>query len=64
MEVRIFLCHVRFYSRFIDDFTKIDAPLFKFLTKDVKFPWNKYCQDAFKGINEKITMDPMLKEPC
>ena len=34
-EVRIFLGHVDYYRRFIENFTKIVAPMFKLLTKDV-----------------------------
>jgi hypothetical protein len=36
-EVRIFLGHVGYYRRFIENFTKIVAPMFGFLTKDVDF---------------------------
>ena len=34
-EVRIFLGHAGYYRRFIENFTKIVAPMFKLLTKDV-----------------------------
>ena len=34
-EVRRFLGHVGYYRRFIENFTKIVAPMFKMLTKDV-----------------------------
>lgn len=33
-EVIIFLGHAGYYRRFIENFTKIIAPMFKFLTKD------------------------------
>ena len=36
-EVRIFLGHVGYYRRFIENFTKIVAPLFKMLMKDIEF---------------------------
>ena len=36
-EVRIFLGHVGYYRHFIENFTKIDAPMFKLLIKDVEF---------------------------
>ena len=38
-EVRIFLGHAGYYRRFIENFTKIDAPMFGLLTKDVDFLW-------------------------
>ena len=36
-EVRIFLGHAGYYHHFIENFTKIVAPMFKFITKDVEF---------------------------
>ena len=35
--VRSFLGHVGYYCRFIENFTKIAALMFKFLTKDAEF---------------------------
>ena len=34
-EVRFFLGHAGYYRCFIENFTKIVAPMFKLLTKDV-----------------------------
>ena len=42
-EVRSFLRHAGYYHRFIKDFTKIVAPLFKLLVKDVNFIWDDSC---------------------
>ena len=36
-EVRSFLGHAGYYHRFIENFTKIVAPMFKLLTKDTEF---------------------------
>ena len=36
-EVRSYLGHVGYYRRFLENFTKIAAPMFKFLIKDVEF---------------------------
>ena len=38
-EVRRFLGHVGYYRHFIENFTKIVAPMFKLLIKDVEFQW-------------------------
>ena len=46
-EVRIFLGHAGYYRRFIENFTKIASPMFKFLIKYVEFQWTEYCQNAF-----------------
>ena len=42
-EVRSFLGHVGYYRRFIDNFTKIAAPLFKLLAKEIGFCWDQHC---------------------
>ena len=47
-EVRSFLGHVGYYYRFIENFTKIVAPMFKLLTKDVEFQWTESCQNYLK----------------
>ena len=40
-EVRIFLGHAGYYRRFIENFTKISAPMFTLLMKDIEFQWNE-----------------------
>ena len=49
-EVKSFLGHVGYYRRFIENFTKIAAPLFKFLFKDVNFCWDQCFQLAFETL--------------
>ena len=43
-EVRGFLGHVGYYRRFIENFSKIAAPLFQILAKDSEFSWTTACQ--------------------
>ena len=38
-ELRIFLGHEGYYRRFIENLTKIAAPLFKLLMNDIEFQW-------------------------
>ena len=45
-----FLGHAGYYRGFIVNFTKIEAPLFKFLVKDVDFCWDRYCQLDFETL--------------
>ena len=42
-EVRIFLGHAGYYRPFIENVTKIVAPMFNLLTKDVEFQWTESC---------------------
>ena len=62
-EVRRFLGHVGYYHRFIENFTKIVAPMFKLLTKDVEFQWTESCQNAFEILKAKLLVAPILRGP-
>ena len=42
-EVHSFLGNVGYYRRFIENFSKLDSPLFSLLMKDVQFTWNEAC---------------------
>ena len=39
--IRSFLGHVRFYRRFIKDFSKVSRPLCRLLEKDTKFKYDE-----------------------
>ena len=62
-EVRSFLGHVGYYRHFIENFTKIDAPMFKLLTKDTEFQWIESCQNAFEILKAKLLVAPILRCP-
>ncbi|CAN6695152.1 unnamed protein product [Malus baccata var. baccata] len=62
-EVRSFLGHVRFYRRFIKDFSKISTPLCRLLQKDVTFDFNEECEKAFKHLKEMLTSAPIIRPP-
>ena len=62
-EVRSFLGHVGYYRRFIENFTKIAAPMFKLLTKDAYFQWDSPCQEAFDTLKAKLSVTPVLRGP-
>lgn len=46
-EVGSFLGHAWYYRRFIENFAKIVAPMFKLLTKDAYFLLDTFCQNVF-----------------
>nr|XP_027118569.1 uncharacterized protein LOC113735782 [Coffea arabica] len=62
-EVRSFLGHAGFYRRFIKDFSKIEAPLFKLLQKDIAFDFTEECKGAFDRLKESLTSPPIIQPP-
>ena len=62
-EVRIFLGHSSYYWRFIKYFSKLESPLFKLLSKDVKFNWIDKCQFDFVDLNKLVYKAPILCDP-
>ena len=62
-EVRIFLGHAGYHRRFIANFTKIEAPLFKLLAKDIGFCWDQHCQAAFDTLKTKLSSTLVLRGP-
>ena len=62
-EVRSFLDHAGYYRHFIENFTKINAPLFKLLMKDIEFQWTESCQSAFEVLKSKLSVAPILMGP-
>ena len=61
--MRRFLGHAGYYCHFIGNFTKIVAPMFKFLIKDVEFQWIESCQNAFEILKAKLSVAPILRGP-
>ena len=62
-EVRSFLRHAGYYRRFIANFTKIAAPLFKLLAKASGFCWDQHCQTAFDTLKSELSSTPVLRGP-
>ena len=46
-EVRIFLDHASYYSRFIEKKFKLESPLFTLIMKDAQFVWTDTCHETF-----------------
>jgi hypothetical protein len=62
-EVRIFLGHAGYYSRFIPNFTSLATPLFKLLSKEAEFKWDDECQISFEILKQKLSTTPILRGP-
>ena len=46
-KIRSFLELAGYYRRFIENFSKIAAPMTKLTRKEVKFDWDDRCEEAF-----------------
>jgi hypothetical protein len=62
-ELRAFLGLASYYRRFIENFSKKAAPLFKLLQKDVLFIWTDKHQQVFDWLKYRLTTAPILQYP-
>ena len=46
-EICSFLGLVGYYRRFIEDFSRLAAPMMRLTRNEVKFEWNDLCEKAF-----------------
>nr|GEX34264.1 reverse transcriptase domain-containing protein [Tanacetum cinerariifolium] len=61
--VQCFLGHVRFYRRFIQDFSKIARPMTHLLENETPFIFSKECIEVFNTLKEKLTEALVLVAP-
>ena len=61
--VRSFLGHTGFYSRFIQDFSKVSKPLSNLLMQCVMFEFNEPCMNASELLKKKLTSAPIVVAP-
>ena len=62
-EIRSFLGLARYYRRFIEDFSRLAAPMKRLTQKEVKFKWNDRCEKAFQELKRRLTSDLILIVP-
>ena len=62
-HVRSFIGLCSYYRRFIKDFSRIAAPLYKLTYKDVGFKWTIGCERSFQLLKQKLTCTPILAFP-
>ena len=55
--------HVRFYKRFIKDFSKISRPLSRLLEKDANFDFDESCRSTFEEIKSRLAIGPIMATP-
>ena len=62
-EIRSFLGLARYYRRFIEDFSRLAAPMTRLIRKEVKFNWDDRCEEAFQELKRRLTSAPILIVP-
>ena len=49
------------YRRFIKNYSKVAAPVFALLRKNIAFEWSTECQQAFDYLKTRLVQHPILK---
>ena len=62
-KIRSLLGMARYYRRFIEDFSRIAAPITRLTRKEVKFDWDDRCEEAFQELKRRLTSAPILIVP-
>ena len=58
-EIRSFLGLAGYYRRFIEDFSRIEAPMTRLTRKEVKFEWDDQCEETFQELKTRLTSAPI-----
>ena len=58
-----FLGLAGYYRRFIEDFSRLAAPMMRLTRKEVKFKYNDRCEKAFQELKRRLTSTPILIVP-
>ena len=59
-KIRSFLGLAGYYRRFIEDFSRLAAPMTRLTRKEVKFDWDDRCEEAFQELKRRLTSAPIL----
>ena len=62
-EIRNFLGLAGYYRRFIEDFSRLTAPMKRLTRREVKFEWNGLCEKAFLELKRRLTSSPIMIVP-
>ena len=62
-EIRSFLGLAGYYRKFVEGFSRIEAPLTKPTRKDVKYDWVDACPKSFEELKDRLTSAPVLALP-
>ena len=59
-EIHSFLGLDRYYRRFIEDFSRLTAPMTRLTRKGVKFEWDELCERTLHELKRRLTTAPVL----
>ena len=59
-EIRSFLGFTRYCRRFIEDFSRLAAPMTRLTWMEDKYEWNDPCERAFQKLKRRLTSAPIL----
>ena len=62
-EIRSFLGLGGYYRRFIEDFSRLAAPMPRLTRKEVKFDWDGRCKEAFQELKRRLISTLILIVP-
>ena len=62
-KIHSFLGLAGYYRRFIEDFSRLAAPMTKLNRKGVKFEWDDLCEKEFQELKRRLTSAPILIVP-
>ena len=54
-EIKSFLGLAGYYRRFVQDFSKIAAPMTKLTQKNQKFVWSDQCEESFTELSTSVS---------
>ena len=63
IEIISFLGLTGYYRIFVQDFSRIVAPMTCLTQKNAKFVWSDACENSFQLLKEKLTTAPVLTLP-
>ena len=62
-EIRSFLGLAGYYKSFIEDFSRLAAPMTRLTWTEVKFEWNDLCEKTFQKLKNRLTSAPIFVVP-
>ena len=62
-EIRSFLGLAGYYRRFVQNFSKVSAPLTNLTKKVTRYEWTGQCKEAFQELKKRLTSAPILALP-